>query len=580
MTNAVHAASTVWDAAADHLDGLPGGGLNIAHEALDRHVSAGAGGRVALRWLSRHDGTQDLTYRDMSLLTNRFANAMSALGHDGSHGVATLLGRVPELYVAALGTFKGRGVYTPLFSAFGPDPIAMRMNLGRISVLVTTARFYRRKVAGIRSELPELQHVLIVGGGADDIDDPSVLDMAELLAAASDEYRIPATDPQDPALLHFTSGTTGTPKGALHVHQAVVAHAATGRLVLELDADVRYWCTADPGWVTGTSYGIVSPLVNGATCIVDEGEFDADRWCSTIADERVNVFYTAPTALRMLRRSGDERLVSSGFPALSLVASVGEPLDPESAQWASEAFGVPVLDNWWQTETGAMMISNQRGREVKPGSMGLPLPGIVASLLRCDADGELELDDDGQPIEITTPTGDELSEAGEIVLERGWPSMFRGYLDQDERYQRCFVGSWYRSGDLAKRDRDGYFWFVGRNNDVIKSAGHLIGPFEVESALAEHPGVVESAVIGKPDPTIGELVKAFVVLADGVAPSAETRRELTAHTRRRLGPAVAPREIDFATELPHTRSGKIMRRLLRARELGLPEGDTSTLEAL
>lgn len=563
-----------WDDARAALDGLPQGrGLNIAHEALDRHLGTARADDVALRCLGKRGSSADLTYRDLVERTNRFANALHALGHDEGHGVSTLSGRVPELYVAALGTLKSNGVYTPLFSAFGPDPIAMRMNLGRIEVMVTTAAHYRRKVKPIRASLPHLRHVLIIGDGADDFADESVLCFDRLMAESSPVFEIRATRPDDRALLHFTSGTTGEPKGAIHVQEAAVAHAATGRMVLELSPGDVYWCTADPGWVTGTSYGMIAPLINGVTSIVDEAEFDGERWYRTLQDQRVNVFYTAPTALRMLKRLGAGVARSYDFSSLRLVASVGEPLDPETVEWAADVFGVPVLDNWWQTETGSIMISNYRSEHIKPGSMGRPVPGINAGLLRCDDAGEIEVDAAGEPLEITGP-----DKVGELAIESGWPSMFRGYLDQEERYRRCFVGRWYRSGDLARRDEDGYYWFVGRNDDVIKSAGHLIGPFEVESALTEHPAVAEVGVIGKPDPTAGAIVKAFIVLARDHSPSAELRRELMGHARKRLGSAVAPREIEFVDDLPHTRSGKTMRRLLKARELGLDEGDTSTLE--
>jgi acetyl-CoA synthetase len=561
-----------WADARAALDGLPEQrGLNMAHEAVDRHLGS-LGGQTAIRWLGRSGQRRDLTYGDLAGLTNRFANAMTDLGHWDGHGVATLLGRVPELYVTALGTLKGRGVYTPLFSAFGPDPIAMRLGPGRVEVLVTTATAYRRKIAKIRDRLPDLRHIVLVGGGATELDDPAIRDWDELIAGSDDRFEIPPTDPEDPALLHFTSGTTGRPKGAVHVHEAVVAHGVTGRLVLDLRAGDRYWCTADPGWVTGTSYGILSPLVNGVTSIVDEADFDGERWYRIIQDEAIDVFYTAPTALRMLQRIGGEVAEDYDLSSLRLVASVGEPLDPESVEWAREVFGVPVLDNWWQTETGGIMIANLVGERVKPGSMGRPLPGIDAGLLALDDEGEPLLDGD-EPQVISEP-----DQVGELAIEVGWPSMFRGYLDDEERYRKCFVGGWYRSGDLAKLDGDGYYWFVGRNDDVIKSAGHLIGPFEVESALTAHPAVVEAGVIGKPDPTIGAVVKAFVIPAKGFEPSDDLLRDVLAHARRHLGPAVAPREIEFVDHLPHTRSGKIMRRLLQARELGLDEGDTSTLE--
>ncbi len=563
-----------WRDARAALDGLPdGGGLNIAYEAIDRHVHDGRGDDVALRWLGRRGDQLDLSYDELMRRTNRLAGVLTSLGHGPGVGVATLLGRVPELYVTALGTLKRRGIFTPLFSAFGPEPIAVRVEIGQIKVLVTSALFYRRKVQPIRPRLPSLQHVLIVGGGADAFDDPSVFDFDDLMARAPDHFDIGPTDPQEPALLHFTSGTTGRPKGAIHVHEAVVAHSYTGRVVLRLEAGTTFWCTADPGWVTGTSYGIIAPLVNGVTSIVDEADFDAERWYRLLQDEGVEVFYTAPTALRMLLRAGTDLSRSFDFGALQLVASVGEPLDAELVGWAREVFGVPVLDTWWQTETGGIMIANLVDQAVKPGSMGRPVPGIEAGLLRTNADGDVEIDDTGAPIEVDDP-----DEIGELALVAGWPSMFRGYLGEEERYRRCFVGRWYRSGDLARRDATGSYWFVGRNNDLIKSAGHLIGPFEVEAVMNEHPAVLESGVIGLPDPTIGEIVKAFVVLTDDAGPSDALRKELMAHARQRLGAAVAPRVIDFATDLPHTRSGKIMRRLLKARELGLDEGDTSTLE--
>ncbi len=563
-------ASFGWEDAQRQLSGLPGGGLNIAHEALDRHVNDGNGDRIALRWLPKSGALQDLTYSDMAEHTNRFANVLDDLH---SKGVATLMGRIPSLYIAALGTLKAGAVYTPLFAAFGPDPIKMRLDIGQIDTLITTAQFYRRKVRVIRPELPALRQVLIAGPGAADFDDPSVMDLDALLADASAEFTTAATRPEDRALLHFTSGTTGKPKGAIHVHNAVVAHAVTGRLVLTMEPGDVFWCTADPGWVTGTSYGIISPLVNGVTSVVDEAEFDAERWYRIIDEQRVNIFYTAPTALRMLQKIGSQISAGYDFSSLRLVASVGEPLDPESVVWAGDLFGVPILDNWWQTETGGIMIANYVNEPVKPGSMGRPLPGITATLLETDVDGELVLDDNGLPVEVS-----DTDHVGELALLAGWPSMFRGYLNQQRRYEQCFAGSWYHSGDLARKDGDGYFWFVGRNDDVIKSAGHLIGPFEVESALTEHPAVVEAGVIGKPDPTAGNIVKAFVVLATGYEGDEELRKSLIAHARKRLGPAVAPREIDFADSLPHTRSGKIMRRLLKAHELGTEAGDLSTLE--
>jgi len=556
-----------WTAARDRLDGLPGGrGLNIAHEAVDRHAAGARSSRVALRWLSKDGSRRDFTYADLRDETNRFANVLQSLGVARGGTVAALAGRIPELYIAALGTLKNGSVFTPLFSAFGPEPIQSRIDIARAKVLVTTDALYRRKVEAIRASLPSLEHVLLVGDHEAIQKLSAVRHLRGLMAEADSRFTIPATDPEEPALLHFTSGTTGKPKGAVHVHQAVVAHHATGRFALDFHEDDVFWCTADPGWVTGTSYGIVAPLTHGLTSIVDEADFDAERWYSILAAERVTVWYTAPTAIRMLMRLGTAAARRHALPALRFLASVGEPLNPEAVVWGMDAFGRPFHDNWWQTETGGIMIANFAAMDVRPGSMGRPLPGIEAAIVRRTGDRTLEV--------VDAPDTE-----GELALRPGWPSMFRGYLSDDVRYRKCFVGGYYLTGDLAKRDRDGYYWFIGRADDVIKSAGHLIGPFEVESVLLEHPAVAEAGVIGKPDPVALEIVKAFVALKPGHDPTDALRQELLGFARVRLGAAVAPKEIDFRPSIPKNRAGKIMRRLLKARELGLPEGDTSTLEA-
>jgi acetyl-CoA synthetase len=559
-------AGFTWDAARAELDGLPGGrGLNIAHEAVDRHAAGPRGEHVAIRWLGKSSEVRDYTYRQLRALTNRFANVLDCLGVRRGEGVFALAGRLPELYVTALGTLKLGGVFCPLFSAFGPEPIRARMSIGRARVLVTTEALYRRKVAALRGGLPELAHVVLIGEGGAPTAVAGTLDFHALLAAVSDDFVVPPTAPEDRALLHFTSGTTGKPKGAVHVHEAVVAHHITGRYALDLHPDDVFWCTADPGWVTGTSYGIVAPLTSGVTSIVDEAEFDAERWHRTLQDQRVSVWYTAPTAIRMLMKAGTPLARRYDTSALRFLASVGEPLNPEAVVWGREAFGHPFHDNWWQTETGGIMIANFASMDVRPGSMGKPLPGVEAAIVHRVGDDRVEV--------IEAP-----DVQGELALRPGWPSMFREYLGEPARYRKCFVGGWYLSGDLARRDTDGYFWFVGRADDVIKTSGHLIGPFEVESVLMEHPAVAEAGVIGKPDPVAMEIVKAFVSLRSGFTDSPELRRALLGHARARLGAVVAPKEIEIAPSLPKTRSGKIMRRLLKARELGLPEGDTSTLE--
>jgi len=550
-----------WATAATALDGLPGGGLNICHETLDRHADGPRADVVALRWLARDGRHRDFTYTELRAMAARFAGLLDALGVAPGERVFALAGRVPELYVAALGTMRHGGVFCPLFSAFGPEPVRQRLARGDGRVLVTTRALYDKKVAGLRDVLPGLRHILL-------IDD----DLPQRLASAP-EGPVAPTRPDDPALLHFTSGTTGTPKGALHAHRAIIAHHATATMGLDLHPEDRYWCTADPGWVTGTSYGLVAPLSCGATMLVDEAEFDAERWYETLERERITVFYTAPTAIRMLMRAGDAPRAGRDLGALRFVASVGEPLAADGVRWGEQALGTPIHDTWWQTETGAIMLANYACEPVRAGSMGRPFPGIEAGIVRRDAEGRAVRRADGTP-----DLADEPDVEGELALRTPWPSLFLGYLDDPERYAKCFAGEWYLSGDVARRDADGWYWFVGRGDDVIKTAGHLVGPFEIESALTDHPAVAEAAAIGIPDEVAGQIVVAKIILAPGYDDDDALRRDVRGHARRLLGAAIAPRRIDVVSELPHTRSGKVMRRLVRARELGLPEGDTSTLE--
>lgn len=553
-----------WEAACNEMDGLPeGAGLNIAHEAVDRHVCGPCNNRVAIRWLRKNGHVHDYTYAQLRELTDRFANVLQDLKVGKGDPVFTLLGRIPELYVTAIGAWKNRSIFCPLFSAFGPEPVRARMVIGKAKVLVTTAALYRRKIEPLRAALPDLEHILIVQTEGEAVP-ASTQDFNQLLDSANLRFKIAPTDPQDPALLHFTSGTTGKPKGAIHAHAAVIAHHITGRLALDLHPDDIFWCTADPGWVTGTSYGIIAPLTIGTTIIVDEEEFDVERWYRLLQEQGVNIWYTAPTAVRMMMKFGMEVAHKYDFSRLRFLASVGEPLNPEAVLWSQDAFGLPFHDNWWQTETGGIMIANYQAMDIKPGSMGRPIPGIEAAVVRRTEDGNVEVMEDA-------------NQQGELALRSGWPSMFRGYLGEEERYCKCFASGWYLTGDLVRYDEDGYFWFVGRADDVIKSAGHLIGPFEVESVLMEHPAVAEAGVIGKPDPVAGELVKAFVVLKPGYAMNEALHRQLLAYARKRLGAVVAPKEIEVRHDLPKTRSGKVMRRLLKDRELGLPEGDLSTL---
>ena len=554
-----------WSESRRALTGSSDPHLNLAHEAVDRQVERGRADQIAARFLDREWRRVDVTYGDLQRHSIQFANVLRSLGIARGATIATLLGRVPELFSAALGAVKAGNVFCSLFSAFGPDPLKTRLQLGHVQLLVTTENLYRRKVAPIRSDLPELRSVLIVSEGTERKLPEGTSDFACLMDGASDAHQTTLTRDTDVALLHFTSGTTGKPKGVTLTHAAVIAQHATSQLVLDLHPGEVYWCTADPGWVTGIAYGLIGPLTCGVQLIVDREEFDPQRWYQILEEERVNVWYTAPTAIRMLMKAGTALTRERHYPQLRHMASVGEPLNGEAVLWGVEAFGMPFHDTWWQTETGAIMIANFAACDVLPGSMGRAVPGVEAQVVRRTAQGTLEV--------VESP-----EQVGEIALRPGWPSMFSSYLEDPERYRQSFLDGWYLAGDLARRDNEGYFWFVGRADDVIKSAGHLISPFEVESTLMTHPAVAQVAVIGVPDPIAGQAVKAFVELRSGFEGNDALRRQIMGHARRLLGAVVAPREIVFSDSLPRTRSGKIMRRLLRARELGLPEGDLSTLE--
>ena len=545
--------------------------VNIAYEAIDSHLNTDIADKLALRWLGKDNQCLDFTYRELAEQTSRFGSVLNNLGFKRGTRVFSLAGRRPLLYVSALGTLKAGCVFTPLFSAFGPEPIRSRMEIGEANVLVTTSSLYRKKVKSWWRELPYLKAILLIDDKAEAQDlDEGCYYLPDLMADAEPTMPVAKTLGDDMALLHFTSGTTGQPKGVIHVHKAVEAHRVSARFALNLHSSDTYWCTADPGWVTGTSYGIIAPLCIGATMIVDEAEFDVERWYNILQQQKVTVWYTAPTAIRMLMKAGSELRNKYDLSALNFIASVGEPLNPEAVIWSEKTLGLPFHDNWWQTETGAIMLANYASQPIKPGSMGRPLPGITAGIVKQDENGDVS--------EVEQP-----NVIGELAIKQGWPSMFRGYLNQPQKYESCFNQGWYLSGDLAMRDEQGYYWFVGRADDLIKSSGHLIGPFEVESALMEHEAVAEVGVIGVPDELAGAVVKAFVVLKPNYGHVDRDltlmTRELMGFARKRLGAAVAPKEIVFRNNLPKTRSGKIMRRLLKARELGLPEGDISTLES-
>ena len=552
-----------WDKVRSELSGLPNNkGFNIAYEAVDRHANGHLKDTVALRWIRKDLSTEDFTYLDFKKLTAKFANILGVLGVKNGDTVFTLTGRIPELYIAALGTLKRKAVFCPLFSVFGPEPVFQRLIRGNAKVLITTKVLFEKDIEPQLHLLPELLFVLITDIPKNISD--KVLSMSLLMRNASEEFEIPATKEDDAAILHFTSGTTGMPKGALHVHAAALTHYYTGKMVLDFHPGDVFWCTADPGWVTGTSYGIISPLMNGITTIFDEEEFDASRWYAILEKQKVNVWYTSPTAIQRLMRININPMEKYNLDHLRLVLSVGSPLYAEAVIWGEKNLGLPILDNWWQTETGGIMIANYSSVKVKPGSMGKPLPGVEAAIAMI-SDGEINI--------VSQP-----NVKGYLVLKKNIPSLFIRYLGDNDLYTKAFQGEWYVTGDLAKKDEDGYFWFVGRADDIIKTSGHMVGPFEVESSLMKHPAIEEVAVIGKPDALVGEIVKAFVVLKAGNKEDEEMKLDIIGFARKKLGSAVAPKEISFIDNLPKTKSGKLMRRLLKSRELGLSDGDLSMLE--
>ncbi len=533
--------------------------VNQAQLCLDRHVAAGRGDKTALIWERKDGETERYSFAELSALSRKFANMLAGLGIGKGDRVFTFIERIPELYVAVFGVLRLGAIIGPLFADFGPDPVRDRLADSGARVLITSPTL-RAKIASILSDLPDMEHIIVIDRGGEYVVEAGETDYFQAMETASDDFVGLGAGRDDYSVMHYTSGTTGKPKGAVHSHQAAVQQYATGKWVLDLHEDDIYWCTADPGWVTGTSYGMFAPWTNGVTQVVYEGGFRAGTWYSIIAKHKVTVWYTAPTAVRMLMRAGEKTPRQHDLSSLRHICSVGEPLNPEAVVWGVEVFGQAIHDNWWQTETGAILIANYAFMPVRPGSMGRPIPGVTPAIL----------DDEYNE----APVGEE----GHLAVKPGWPSMFHAYWKNEETYQSRFQNGWYITGDRARRDADGYFWFIGRADDVINTAGHLVGPFEVESALIEHPAVAEAGVIGKPDPIAMEIVKAFVALKEGYEPTPELRRELLRFARSKMAAAVAPREIEFVATLPKTRSGKIMRRLLKAQELGLPLGDTSTLE--
>ncbi|MEK4648635.1 acetate--CoA ligase [Exiguobacterium sp. FSL W8-0210] len=543
-----------WKDAEQYFSWATTGKVNMAHEAIDRHAEGERANKDALIYF---DGTteQRFTYADMKRLTNKAANVLVDAGVKTGDRIFIFMPRSPELYFALLGALKVGAIVGPLFEAFMEQAVRDRLLDSEAKLLVTTKALLPRVPVG---ELESLEKVVLVDEDIEESD--TLLDFRKAFEQASDVFEPVWLDREDGLILHYTSGSTGKPKGVLHVQNAMIQHLMTGRWVLDLQEDDIYWCTADPGWVTGTSYGIFAPFLNGATNIVVGGRFNPDFWYSVIEKYKVTVWYSAPTAFRMLMGAGADVANHHDLSSLRHVLSVGEPLNPEVIRWGKEAFDQRIHDTWWMTETGAMMICNYKSMDIKPGSMGKPIPGTQAAII----------DDQGNELPPFR--------MGNLALKTPWPSMMRQIWNNPQKYESYFFKGWYVSGDSAYMDDEGYFWFQGRVDDVIMTAGERVGPFEVESRLVEHPAVAEAGVIGKPDPVRGEIIKAFIALRDGYEPTEELKQEIQAFVKEGLAAHAAPREIDFRDKLPKTRSGKIMRRVLKAWELNLETGDLSTME--
>lgn len=542
-----------WDKVKKAFSWNETGKINMAYECIDRHVDNGKGDKIALNYRDEKRKEQ-YSFNELKVLSNKAANVLvdKANVQKGDR-VFIFMPRTPELYFAFLGILKIGAIVGPLFEAFMEKAVTDRLENSEAKVIVTTNSLLGRIP---KDKLPHLETIVVV----DDEVDEQYVDFNKELNQASEEFDIEWLKEDDGLILHYTSGSTGQPKGVLHVQKAMLLHYISGKYVLDLKEDDIYWCTADPGWVTGTSYGVFAPWLNGVTNCIAGGRFSPEQWYSMIETFKVTIWYTAPTALRMLMSAGDDVVEKYDLSSLRSILSVGEPLNPEVIKWSKDVYDKRVLDTWWMTETGGHMIVNYPAVDVKLGSMGKPLLGIEAAII----------DDSGN---VLPP-----NRMGNLAIKKGWPSMMYSIWKNPEKYNSYFIGDWYVSGDSAYQDEDGYFWFQGRVDDVIMTAGERVGPFEVESKLVEHEAVAEAGVIGKPDPVRGEIIKAFISLRQGYEPSDELKADIRKFVKEGLSGHAAPREIEFKDKLPKTRSGKIMRRVLKAWELNLDAGDLSTME--
>lgn len=519
-----------WEEVEKQFDWHQTGKVNVVHEMIDRQPQ----NKTALLF-----GDQIFTFGDLKKLSSQFANALKKRGIQKGDRVAIFLSRSPDLYIAFLGILRVGAIPVPLFEAFMEEAVADRLKDSETNLLITSPQFVSR----VQQKLP------------------MILDVQKELLDQPEECEPTWLTLDDGLVMHYTSGSTGKAKGVLHRQYAMVGHYQTSLWALDLKPDDIYWCTADPGWVTGTSYGIFGPWLLGVTSLVVGGRFSPSSWYEAIQKHKVTVWYSAPTAYRMLMAAGKEVAEKFDLSSLRHICSVGEPLNPEALLFIRSITGIPPHETWWMTETGMQLVCNFRCLDLKIGATGKPFPGTYATVI----DSE----------------GNELAphEMGHLAVRPPWPSMMKTIWRNPEKYQAYFhPKGWYMSGDSAYKDEDGFIWFCGREDDVIKTQGERVGPFEVESALLEHPAVAEAGVIGKPDALRGHIIKAYIALKPGFKPSEELKTEIAQLVRTKLAAFAAPKEIEFIEKVPKTRSGKIMRRILRAMDQGRPLGDISTLE--
>jgi acetyl-CoA synthetase len=578
-----------WDKVVDRSEApfykwFVGGQTNIAYNALDRHVKTWRKNKLAIIFEGEQGDKASYSYWRLWQETNKFANVLRSMGVKKGDRVTVYMGRTVELIIAMLACAKIGAIHSVIYGGFSEQAIADRIEDAQSRLLITSDGAWLRgnivKLKDIADEAvkrsPVVETVIVVKRTGQPVNMEQGRDywyhdlMALPIASPICESEV--MDAEDPLFILYTSGTTGKPKGVLHTHGGYQVYTSTTlQWVFDIKDDDRYWCAADPGWITGHSYIVYSPLILGATSILYEGAPTypyPNRWWKIVEDYGVSILYTAPTAIRGLMRFGDAWPNRHNLSSLRLLGSVGEPINPEAWRWYYKVVGkerCPIMDTWWQTETGGFMITPLPTTPLKPGSATRPFPGIDVDIV--DENGE------------SCPPGVD----GNLVIKQPWPSMLRTVYGDPDRFVKQYWTAyakqgWYVTGDSARKDEDGYLWIIGRNDDVIKVSGYRLGTAEVESGLVSHPAVAEAAVIAVPDEVRGNVIYAYCILRAGVTPSDALRDAVKEHIRHEVGPIAVPSKIEFVDSLPKTRSGKIMRRVLRARALGMPEGDLTTLE--